>query len=584
MKQKETSKNTTAQKVGRGIAKGLGAVPDFLALPVTLASGESLSLRDLGVPLQSSTFSDNAAEIYDALFRTSAPETLGDRSIETIAEFLTGGGFFNAAGKAGGKAAQFLRTQGPIGYAGLGAAGLGTELAREALPDSSIAPVIGGLAAGVIPGAVQSTVKALQPNKEGIEELSKLIGEQFRGKGQHAETAINRLTDTALEQRNPITQAYQSAFDASKETPLGTINNLKENILNKLSDKNIYPNEINRINAWLNDFDHMAKKDNISFGQLENRREILNGYIFDFEKEGKTAKELRATKAAFDQSIDEIIENSLDNSDKPEFQKILKEFKKARQLNAEWEAKYSAKSGKEFGKKFVEEMVERARFNDEPFTPESIVNRIYGTSQMGFNEKSPYIVNELKNHLTPNEMHEVKVEALARLFKPINTASPTPEQFKSFVKNWDTFQSENNSLLKSLLNKEERKQVNTFAKKYENISKPSVLREKIQEIHTAGPLVLNVWDAIGNVVEKTSITPQALNQIARPTLTEQKQDSQLLELNSLNSEELRTIAGLPPKVNEVEQRNPAMSNIDNLTISDLEKMSSEELRRIAGLL
>ena len=149
---------------GRGIAKGVGAVPDLLALPANIALGlqgkEPLSPKDIG--LNAPSFSELAGQGYDALIGNGQkPQNLGERAAESAGEFISGGGLLGKAGKAGGAIKNFLATKGVKGYTALGTAGVGSELAREAAPESPVAPLLGALAGGAAPSLGSKLAKSV---------------------------------------------------------------------------------------------------------------------------------------------------------------------------------------------------------------------------------------------------------------------------------------------------------------------------------------------------------------------------------------------------------------------------------------
>lgn len=133
---------------GRGVAKGVGTIPDLLALPYNVGQ-----IATGGEPLDS--FSEMAGQGYDYISNNKfQPQTLGERALETGAEFISGGGGIAKAGAtAGSKFAQkFLAPKGVAQYTALGTAGTGLEVGKEIAPDSPLTQMGTAIAGGVLPG------------------------------------------------------------------------------------------------------------------------------------------------------------------------------------------------------------------------------------------------------------------------------------------------------------------------------------------------------------------------------------------------------------------------------------------------
>jgi len=500
----------------RGAIKGLGAIPDIAALPYNLV--QAIRGKE-GLP----SVSEKLGQGYDVLTGgRHQPQNLTERTLGSVAEFLTGGaGVGKAAGAISQKAGQFLAPKTGLDLASLAGAGVGTELGRELTPESGVGPLLGGLAGGAVPGAAKGLISSLRPNRTGPEALEQIAGQPYLEKGAHIQPVVENLQQTALREREPITQAYNVAREKAATAPRGEFKNFVSSIEKKLEAESIYPEDAPGISGFLKTLGKETSKKEVSVNALEKRRQILNNMIEKAEEHGTKSRSLQAVKNAFDETWDEIIENSLAKSNEPEHAKVLQEFKNARSLNRSWEEKYSTKNPKEFGKKFVGDLIERARNSDEALTPESVVNRMFGTSELGFKEQAPYIYDELAKHLSKEDLQAVSLEALGRIFSPVNKENFGISDARKFKSNWDKFQKQNHTLSDKLFTSKQRRQIDSFANEAASAKSSGILREQLDKL----PFVAQGYDFVVGSGSKLPLTLPLTAESARRKPPEQNAGS-----------------------------------------------------------
>jgi hypothetical protein len=155
---------------GRGAAKAIGGTADLLALPsnvALLATGQE--------PLPS--VSQTIGQGYDYLTGNQyQPQTLGEKSLDTAAEFIASGfGLKQAAATKASKFAQkFIAPKTLKDYMALGGAGAGLEVGRELYPNSPVAQIGASILGSKAPGAATSTAKTLSNPKTTLAELLKV--------------------------------------------------------------------------------------------------------------------------------------------------------------------------------------------------------------------------------------------------------------------------------------------------------------------------------------------------------------------------------------------------------------------------
>lgn len=170
----------------------------------------------------------------------------------------------------------------------------------------------------------------------------------------------------------------------------------------------------------------------VNFKELEAWRQGLNNTLQGAD--GRDIVGLNTIKKSFDNYLDNAVETALKYGDSG----TLEKFKQARLLNKEWMDKYTAKDTNEYGKKFIEDIVSNAN-SREPYTNQMIVNKLFGSGELGFSPQSANVVKEIKGQLGANsaEFKGLKMEAANRILKPLfnnrgefNVRNPSIETYK----------------------------------------------------------------------------------------------------------------------------------------------------------
>lgn len=233
-KKPSENQNTIKRYAGiaaRGGLKGIGAIPDLLALPSNL--GLAYSGKE---PLPS--VSENIGNAFDYITNNQyVPETYGEKLFSTVPEFLSGGANIAKAGatKASKFAQNYLAPQGAKQYASLAGAGAGLETGREIAPDSLAAQIGGSLLGSFAPQTLASGVQALvQPAKTSAKALN-INPDKYRAfKEAGLQPTLADISDS---------RALKGAQNIIRETPFAE-KPIKETIENTYSkilefDKNI---------------------------------------------------------------------------------------------------------------------------------------------------------------------------------------------------------------------------------------------------------------------------------------------------------------------------------------------------------
>ncbi len=286
-------------------------------------------------------------------------------------------------------------------------------------------------------------------------------GQPFIEKGAQAQDVVKGLQEKALSERAPINEAYNQAKQEIGRLDIKEVNKFPELATHILQSPEVSLSSANAPKAYqqLKAFDQLFSKSEdvkaLDFRGLESWRQGLNKAITGIEKGGQDEVGVNVLKDTFDDWIGNNIEKALVEGDS----KVLSKFKDARKLSSEWMNKYYGNNPKDVGKNFVRKMVEDARQGNEPLTPEVIVNKIFGASELGFSNDSAAIVKELKKHIPDKAVDQLRSEAGAKLLKPL--LKPTPN-VTTYNNNLDKLLSEKHSLVKELLKPEQIKELKEF--------------------------------------------------------------------------------------------------------------------------
>jgi len=315
-----------------------------------------------------------------------------------------------------------------------------------------------------------SEFKDLQQERlsDAASNLKNQIGSgDIQNRGEAAREAITNLQNEALKERGK----YGKIYDEAKQN-LSTISKvdfgefgkqLENSLLEDVLTRDNVPKAFGEIDALEKIFTH-TKQNDINIKQLEAWRQGLNQTYKSALNAGdeKTGFALNKVKKQFDDFLDNSIESALATGD----QIALDKFKEGRKLTAEWYKKYGSDGSKNFGKKFIEDVVTRARVGDESLTDEMLVNKIFGTSELGFKPESAIIVKELKKVLPAEDFNKIKLEAAQKILSPLITENPSAAKYKT---NLTKLIGSNVTLTKELFSPQEIKQLTDLSKIGESI-------------------------------------------------------------------------------------------------------------------
>lgn len=286
-------------------------------------------------------------------------------------------------------------------------------------------------------------------------------GQPFVEKGRNASEVVSGLQEKALTERAPIKSAYDEAKQAVGTLDIKEVNKFPGVASRILQSPEVSLSPANAPKAYqqLSAFNQLFSKGDdvvgVDFRGLETWRQGLNKAITGIEKGGQDEIGVNVLKDSFDDWIGNNIEKALISGDS----KVLDKFKEARSLNQDWMKKYYGNNSKDVGKNFVRKMVENAREGAEPLTPEVIVNKVFGTSELGFNNEAASIIKELKKHVPEEAIDKLRSEAGSRLLKPLLKNTPN---ITTYNNNLSKFITENHSLRKELFTPEQVKELLDF--------------------------------------------------------------------------------------------------------------------------
>lgn len=363
---------------------------------------------------------------------------------------------------------------------------------------------------------------------------------KFTEKGELASNVIGDLQKNALAERAPINEAYDVAKQAVGRLDIKEVNKFPALAQEMLQSPEVSLSKANAPKAYqqLNAFKDLFGKTGddikaVDFRGLETWRQGLNKAITGIEKGGQDEVGVNVLKRTFDDWIENNIEKALVEGDST----VLDKFKEARGLSRDWMEKYGGNS-KDVGKNFVREMVENARNNQEPLTPEIIVNKIFGTSELGFNNQAASIIKELKNHIPEDALAKLRIEGGARLLKPLTKETPNA---LTYTNNLNKFLKENHSLASELFTKNQIGELKDFgnlahkiygSKVNSNLNpSKSGLRSKLEKVVKKnswiselikGPVVLNQEKLKSGLLKGEKLSAP-LNKFARGAVASQSQ-------------------------------------------------------------
>lgn len=293
---------------------------------------------------------------------------------------------------------------------------------------------------------------------EAVLKSRKDIGKgEFIEKGESLTDLVKTISKNAKNEKAAVNEAYDIAKENIGYLNLKDVKGFNKVAQNSFVQEGITPENAPLAYSQLKSFNRIFQnkpKDaiGIDFKRVEAFRQSLN-------RAGKNAPAQdqyainQILKPQFDKYIDDTIEKALIDGDI----NVLQQFKKARQLNAEWHKKYTPKDNSQFGKKFVDQILNA----EEPFAPAIISNKIFGAKEYGFQPQAVSIIRELKSQLGENskEFNGLKLDAVSRVFKPLVNGKGEVKFNNPAVQSYKNNLERNESILKEMLSKDEIKEL-----------------------------------------------------------------------------------------------------------------------------
>jgi hypothetical protein len=212
-------KQNPFQEFGRSGARaakstlaGIVGIGDIVNAPLDYIISQTGSDFRFGSP------TDAARQGFDSLTAgtpySTAPRNNSERIADTAGEFVASALPYNAVA-TGAKALAPLATKTGKGLASLLGAGAGTEYARQEMPDSTLAPLLGGIVGAVIPSAADNLISApsnvMGAARRGVNSLFGNFTPQ-----QSAERAARATARTLQDEGIDLVQAAKRMQEAKK--------------------------------------------------------------------------------------------------------------------------------------------------------------------------------------------------------------------------------------------------------------------------------------------------------------------------------------------------------------------------------
>lgn len=576
---KPASKNTFGKNVGtflRGAASGVASIPDLLTLPVRLGMDDVTAryLQERGTPFLGITGSQMAEDAFDNLTRRNfVPESSGQRIVQTVGEFLGSGAAGNRLlkagnlrpvaaelskkGKIGKKLAEALfKVEGKKGYITLAGAGVGAGLAKEADPEGIAAPLIGGLLGGAATHGGIGLGQSFLANKAfrqanlnvGPEMARDVIGDVVPPKGEGLREPFDELTRNAMQEREAVSELYNTARENAAPIPQGVLreatNNINRNL--RFSD-DVIPELVpglQGITGELRKIGGMADAsallrgnaqatpelmeslsryaDNVmgpegeilvpTLGQVEGARQALAHNIENARTQGLKTGQMKTARNRLDQEL----EAAAEAAGNEEFSNSLEQFKRARQGHAEFQDKFGEGHNTDIGQNFIARQVDRNKYGREVPTGEMLFQETFGNPSgtgSGFSIESTPKVRALKERLSPEQFENVKKEFTTHILAPMHESNLGVEGGEKFPKVWQDIKRNNSSLLKEFMTPGEINGYDRLSKNYEKLAETTKIPDwvkKLPYIRQFGSLLerVNYLPTLGQTAQ--SLAPQGL--------------------------------------------------------------------------
>lgn len=297
-----------------------------------------------------------------------------------------------------------------------------------------------------------------QSFKDAASRLRESVGgEEFVSKGAAAGDVVNKIQREALDARDAYSKLYQEAKQTVAKVDTTDLREFTKLAVVDLEEAAITADNAPKTFGEIKALTRILGRPNIKLNELEAWKQGLNRSIRDVPRGGQEEFALKQLSQKFDGYLDGVIDKALVEGDTEALQK----FREARKLAAQWHARYGAKDASEFGKKFIEDIVDNARFSREPYSDEMLVNKILGTSELGFKAESAGIVQEIKRQVGQSEFKKIKLEAANKLLAPLFSETPNVTTYRNNLKR---LVEGNPTLAKELFSKDELAQLEKLGK------------------------------------------------------------------------------------------------------------------------
>lgn len=226
-----------------------------------------------------------------------------------------------------------------------------------------------------------------------------------------------------------------------------------------------------------------------SLNQLEKWRQATNEAWQEARDAGRhnEARAIKSVLMQYDSHMDDIVEKALiDNPD------ALLKFKEGRKAAAEYFQKYTTNDSEAYGKRFIEDIIENSKPGKEAYTPEMIVNKMFGTSELGFTKQTASIAKELKKHLSEKQFDAIRIEAAQKVLSPL--ASREGIAIDIYNNNLNKLLRENPTLMRELFSQDEiamMKELGQFGRKL--FTRPKLLTNPSGTAYTSASKALDSY-------------------------------------------------------------------------------------------
>lgn len=332
------------------------------------------------------------------------------------------------------------------------------DLSQQTLEDLLASGARGSEAANIMNSARQQGNEAFQ--NAALSTRKQIGSGEFVEKGQSLQGIVDKIVGNFKSEEKAVNKAY----DIAKQT-VGYLNIKDLKGFNKVANAKFVEEALTPDNApaaysQLRSFNKIfstapKKAKEIDFKRIEAYRQGLNRSYKSAQGQDKHG--IGLLKDQFDDYLNDTLETALVRGDA----NVLEQFKNARGLASDLKTKYYARDKGEFGKKFIQDLVENSKKSRESYTYGMISDKLWGANKYGFKQQAISAIKEIKNHVGEDNplLDGLKLDGVQKVIKPllnqkgeVNFNGPSIQTYKNNLK-------ENESVLRSLLSKEELKQL-----------------------------------------------------------------------------------------------------------------------------